>query len=197
MASETKIEYVPNTFFTEDGADGGVIKIISTSGFKVKADVIISADSLPSISLEVKRVLSKTTLIVGKTGNLLSRANLSAYKIALNASVFQPEQNRSDIPYEQHARAVYEEEPTMATRSVLVNELGNKITSSEDGIISGLDVNTINKMINVAHDDIEILSKNENGDPLSIVISNKGIKLFSIDMTYDQFGDIQRIRRIL
>ena len=196
LAIERKLEAIAPVSFTIDGGSNGLVTISSTENFKVKASVVISATSLPTLTLEVKRVLSATTMLVGPAGNINARSDLSIYTIASNPTVFQPEQDRPGIPFEQHERATYEEEPIMAKRVVIVDKLGNKITTNDDGSISGLDVNVINKLLNVPHDDIEIMARNENGDPLTIAVRNLGVQLFSLSLTYDYSGDLQRVRRV-
>jgi hypothetical protein len=124
VAFERKLRALGPIAFTADGASNGLVTISSTVKFKVKSSVVITATSLPDLVLEVKRVLSSTTLLVGPAGNILTRTNISLYTVALGAAIFQPEQDRPGIPTEQHQRAVFEEEPTLATRNVLVDPLG-------------------------------------------------------------------------
>ena len=70
-------------------------------------------------------------MIVGpQTGNINSFTNLSAYTLALSAQVFANEQRRPTITADEFERATYEEEPTVAKRTILVDEFGNKITTA-------------------------------------------------------------------
>jgi flagellin-like hook-associated protein FlgL len=125
MAVERKLTLVSPIAFTANGGSNGLVTVSSTYGFKVKAQVVISATGIPNQTFEIKRVLSKTQLLVGPGSNIKDRADLSAYVLGLNPTISQPEQDRPGIPFEQHARAVFEEEPTLANRTILVDRLGN------------------------------------------------------------------------
>lgn len=138
MAIERLLAKVSAVPFTSDGGVDGLISLPSTRGFKVKARVVLSANTLPNLDLEVKRVISSTQLRVGPKGDILARQDVSAYTTALNASIEQPEQNRPGIPTEQHERAVFEEEPTLAKRVIGVDEFGDFWT--EDNPFPVMDV---------------------------------------------------------
>jgi hypothetical protein len=124
---------LPQSFTTNGGTDG-TITVADASLFKVKQEVILKANTLSNLdTIEVKRVLSPTQLAVGpKSGNIDTRSDVSAYTVALNASIFANEQKRPSIPMEETVRAVYEEEPTVAQRSILVDKIGRKIDNVVD-----------------------------------------------------------------
>lgn len=124
MAIERLLRAVGPVLFTSNGGGNGLITVSSTKFFKVKAKVVITANSLPTLNLEIKRVISPTQMLVGPNGQIRQRTDISAYTTALLAKVEQPEQDRPGIPTEQHERAVYEEEPTLAKRVILVDEFG-------------------------------------------------------------------------
>lgn len=130
MANERRLDEVPVVLFTIAGGIDGTVTIPSTSGFKVKSSVVISATSLPNLTLEVKAVLSETILIVGLSGNINNRYDLSSYTTFLNSSIYQPSQDRPKVPKDDQDRATYESEPTLARRTILVDELGNLHTDA-------------------------------------------------------------------
>lgn len=140
MAIEKRLAAVSPQSFTSDGTSDGLVTVTDASLFKVKQKVIINANTLPNIStIEVKRVVDATQLYVGPvsssvpgSGSIDSRTNISAYTVALGANIFADEQPRPAIPNESIVRANYEEEPTVAERSVLVDKLGNKIDNVVD-----------------------------------------------------------------
>jgi hypothetical protein len=107
-----------------DGAADGLITISSTKKFKVKSSVVISATSLPNLTLEIKRVIDKTTFLVGPVGSINLRSDLSLYTVLLSASVTHYEQDRPKVPIDDQHRASWEAEPTLARRSILVDEWG-------------------------------------------------------------------------
>lgn len=131
---EKRLSAVPPQSFLADGTANGIITVADTRYFKVKQEVILSANSLPNLdTIEVKRVLSSTQLAVGpQKGNIDTRIDVSAYTVALSAAIFANEQKRPSIPSEEFNRAMYDEEPTVAMRSVIVDKFGNKIDNVVD-----------------------------------------------------------------
>ena len=124
---EKRFAAVPAQVFTANGGANGSVSIADTSLFKVKQQVIITATGQTNLELEVKKVVSPTSMIVGPTtGNINAFTDISAYTTALSASVSANEQKRPQISADDFERAVYEEEPTVAKRVILVDEFGNK-----------------------------------------------------------------------
>lgn len=116
--------------FTADGTSVGVVTIANTSLFKVKQRIILASGAEPNLELEVKQVLSPTTMVVGPvTGSITAVADISAYLVSDGANVFANQQKRPTIIADEFERAVYDEEPTVAKRVVLVDEFGNKYNS--------------------------------------------------------------------
>lgn len=124
MAIEKKWEAIPPRLFTFNGGTKGEIVIASTIDFKVKQKVIIKGSTLPGEQLEVKRVISEMVMLVGPVGSINARADISAYTLALGSTVEALEQDRANIPYQEHENAVYAEEPIVAKRQILVDRLG-------------------------------------------------------------------------
>ncbi len=144
MAYEKTLAAVPPQAFTADGTQFGVITIANTAGFKVKSEVVLNATGLPPLSLQIKRVLSPTQFIVGPNGAISPNnfKNISAYTVALGATVQAQEQNKINIPEIDHYKAIYEADPTVADRVVNVDQYGqfygsaNPLPVSFDGTIS-------------------------------------------------------------
>lgn len=128
MAMEKRFKAVPPQAFTADGTVVGQITINDTRFFKVKQVVILTANTQPNLELEVKRVLDDgETMFVGTIGkNIDERIDISAYTVALNAAIFANEQKRPSVPEQEIERLTYEEEPTVARRVVLVDQVGEK-----------------------------------------------------------------------
>lgn len=135
---------VPPQLFTVNGSPNGLVTVASTAGFKVKAQVVISATGFPNLTVECKRVISKTQLYVGALNkNINDRSvDLTDYSLANNAFIFQDEQARNTISPADILQAVYEQEPSVFIRTGLVDEFGNLYNESNpfpiefDGTIS-------------------------------------------------------------
>lgn len=126
---EKRLKSVPPQSFAADGTANGKITLANASTYKVKQQVFISANGLPNLELEVKHVESDTVLFVGpRNGSINTREDLSAYTTTLNAKIGANEQKRPSVPFEEINRAVYEEEPTVALRTIPVDRLGNPYT---------------------------------------------------------------------
>jgi hypothetical protein len=127
MSLEKRFAAVSAQVFTANGGTNGSISIADTRLFKVKQHVVISATGQINLELEVKKVIGPTSMIVGPiTGSINTFTDLSAYTTATTASVFANEQRRPTITADDFERAVYEEEPIVAKRVILVDEFGNK-----------------------------------------------------------------------
>lgn len=124
MAIERKWETIPPRTFVSDGTSTGQITLSSTSKLRVKQNIIVKATGEEALSLEIKRVLSKTQLLVGPTGAINLRSDLTLYTTAKAATLEAPEQFRPAIPDKEYDRAKFEEEPVVAERVYLVDEIG-------------------------------------------------------------------------
>jgi len=112
--------------FTADGGQYGQVTLTSTLDFKVKQTVNLRSSTQDSIKLEVKRIDSLTSMIVGpKTSDIDARTDLTAYLTADGADIRAPKQGRAAIPPLQWQNAVYAEEPMIAIRTAGVDEQGN------------------------------------------------------------------------
>lgn len=120
--------------FTADGTQFGIVTVADTAGLKTKQNVFISANTLPILNAQVKRVISKTQLIVGPINNRVDTSdffNISAYTVALSSSIAAAEQDRAvQIPDKDHYQAIYESDPIVADRVVLVDQYGNLYNST-------------------------------------------------------------------
>lgn len=148
---EKRLRAISPRLFLTDGGVNGEISIASTRPFKVKQEIILTASGLPNLELEIKSVDNPTQLFVGpRSGNITARTNISAYTVILGAAIFSNEQKRPSIPFEEVTRAVYDEEPTIANRSVLVDQDGEYIDTIEDGLgIRRLAVDTVLNVSNI------------------------------------------------
>lgn len=122
---------VPAQSFTGNGTAGGLITVANSSLFKHGQRVIVAATGQTNQELEIRRVLSATTFTVGPIGggpNAFS--DLSAFTVASGANVFSNEQPRPVVSADDVPRLTYDEEPTVASRMILVDKFGNRIDAS-------------------------------------------------------------------
>ena len=158
---EKRFAAVPPQFFTADGTASGLITIARDACilFKVKQKVILTANTLPNIELEIKEIDSNNNIYVGpKAGTLgapnsntgiSARTDISAYTVALSAAIMADEQKRPAIDNIEIVRATYEEEPTTAVRSILVDPCGdligpeNPLSVAFDGTVTIGDVSIV------------------------------------------------------
>src|ERR1700677_320158 len=138
---EKRFYAVPPQAFTADGTTDGVITIAANACilFKVKQKVILTASGLPNLALEIKEIDNEENIQVGpfaqKLGvpgantGITARTDISAYTLALGAIIFADEEKRPTIDNIEIVRATYEEEPTCATRSIMVDPCGDLITT--------------------------------------------------------------------
>lgn len=145
---EKRLPAVSVRAFTSDGNTLGRISTTQAQDFKVKQQVTLNSNTAGLIRLEVKRVESATVLYVGPISTPINaRSDISNYLLADSASIQADEQPRPNIPEQEIERLTYEEEPTVARRTVLVDALGNKYSDANplpvqvDGDINVGDIN--------------------------------------------------------
>lgn len=128
MALERKWLAVTATTLTADGSSVGTVTLTDTAGFRTKQLVFLASSAVQPAQFQVQEVLSKTQLVLGPIGPKVGRQNfsdVSAYLIADGASLGAPEQNKNNIPDKDHYAAIYESDPVVADRVILVDQYGN------------------------------------------------------------------------
>jgi hypothetical protein len=129
MAIEQRWAGVPPQAFIADGSSFGLITLADTAGFKVKQVAALIATGVPTLPVQIKRVISSTQLIVGSINNAQigqwPPLNISAYTVAGSATISAEQQPKSNIKPDDIEVATYEADPTVARRVVLVDQYGN------------------------------------------------------------------------
>lgn len=184
---EKRLAAVAPQAFIADGTDRGAITVADTRLFKVKQQVSLMASALPNLALEVKKILSPTLLIVGPCGPDINKTeDVSAYTVAALSFIFANEQKRPSIPLEEFMRAVYEEEPTVAIRSMLVDKYGYDYTATNrlpveatvNLTASKPSNHTIfNKLVTAANTEVSVILPDKTEIFTIMVRSNKAIRL--------------------
>jgi len=118
---------VAPTLFTSDGSTNGYINVVDTKGFRVKAQVVISATGQPDLTLQCKRVLSPTQMVVGPLNSSINNTqiDLSGYTLAAGAFIYQDQQARVTVAAVDIIQSVYEQEPVCSIRTTSIDQYGN------------------------------------------------------------------------
>ena len=158
------LEISPKSF-TADGTVLGFITISSTYRFKVGQSVIVKSSTQPDIKVKVQKVISETQLIVidvSESVTTRKKLDMSMYLLADAATIELLEDKRPVIDLHEIQRQVYEEEPTVALRSHLVDWLGRSYDKANpmqvelsDGSIS---IGTVNA-------ELEVQLSHKDNDP--------------------------------
>lgn len=69
------------------------------------------------------------------------------------------------------------------------------LTPNDDETKVGFDINTLNKLIDIPHDDIEVVQFTSDGDPEIIEIREGGNVKRTLTLTYNADGEFQRVVR--
>jgi hypothetical protein len=247
--------------FISNGDSEGNLSVSNALLFKVQQKVRLFSDTKPPLDVEIKRITSAQSIRVQRVGDQISNNqgfNISDFLLADNARISADEQDRPAIPPDSYNRAVYEEEPTVALRTIQVDELGNKYNlnnpfpvdlqptspipvvltdgsvnigtvnaeiemqlSSKDndpdsgdvhdsvrigdqnneatvekavvGTKAGLNVNSLNETFSRPFNKLTVLTKNDDGKPLTIRSSYLGTPVQLMTLIWDVDGDFQDV----
>ena len=130
MALEKRYFAVVAQDFTSNGGRYGQITVADASLFKVKQTALLHSTTQPHTKVQINRINSDTEIEVGEINKPISnRLDVSAFLVLESATIEIREQSKPNIPPEEITQAVYEQEPTVAMRSHLVDKLGNQYNS--------------------------------------------------------------------
>lgn len=181
---EKRFIAVPPQLFTADGTADGTFKVVYSGFFKVKQQIIIKSNTQgPTTDLEIKRITDVNTIEVGPKGKIDARADLTAFTVAGGATIFANEQHRPLIPQEEVIRAVYEEEPVVAYRVIGVDQNGNTVNWSEDGLVPQ------------EFDDV-ILTRDLDEDIIEAEFYLRGTEIRDLELTYNLAKSLIRVRKV-
>lgn len=165
MAIEQKWPMVSPQLLTADGGTEGEVHVASTAGFKVKQIVVLQAPTIAPMQVKVQRVISRTQIIVGPAGpavqgkqNMNTRVDVSMYTVVAGSFIFAAEQDKSKLKPDDILQALYDQEPTVGLRSVLIDQFG-------DYFDSVLDPNTgqrrlaVDATVNVEINNVQLFTK--------------------------------------
>lgn len=176
MAIERNWESVPAQTILANGTAEGFLQVSDPSLFKVKQKVKLFSDAVSPVFFVVNRVVPTGLYLGTPDKNIREYANLSIWLVSDNAKISAEEQVRSSIIPDAYNRAMYEEEPVVGQRSVLVDKLGRKIDSEvgDDGKVRlSTTANVTIDEINIGDIDVALdsMSPPNRPDPDNVMIT--------------------------
>jgi hypothetical protein len=145
MNTERQWAGIGPTNFTEDGLDTGIITVEDTACYKVKMKVVVFSDTLQDTALVINKILSRTQMKLGPIGGKITEhTDMSDFLISDRAKIRSvADQDRPSIPPADYERASYEEEPTMAKRTVSVDKYGEIYSENNRFPVSDKNIKTL------------------------------------------------------
>ncbi len=163
--SEKRFYAILPQAFTADGTSDGIITVADTYCWKVGQIVTVVSSASPPRRLKIKAVLSETIIKVGDIKTPIYKfIDVSDLLVADSAMIeliddsinsgSQASNRRPTIDLHEIQRQVYEEEPTIALRSHLVDFLGRSYCPDNrlpvDANVTITDLNaTLPKIVNI------------------------------------------------
>lgn len=136
MALEKRWLAVPAQAFLISGTAEGEARVSDSCMFHVGQRVVLSGPPQPSIELQIKRIIGPNLVFLGSPARgITDRTDISAY--LAGSTISAKEQPRPNIAPDDVIRAVYEEEPAVAMRSLLVDLCGDPISETNPLPIEG------------------------------------------------------------
>lgn len=127
---EKKLRAISPRLLTQNGTTDGVVKVADATLFKVEQEVDLKSSTQPVLPLAVKDIPDETTLVLGPRGKPLSfKTNVSLYLVADAATIEASTQVKPNVIEQDIIRSSFEEAPTTARRSFLVDILGRGYTT--------------------------------------------------------------------
>jgi hypothetical protein len=168
-----------------------IITLPTTRNLHTKQIITLRLNS-DAEEFEIKKVLNDTQIQVGKKN---APINSLENPVKFNGgSLEMHEQKRNEIGSEYVIRAVYDEEPAVALRTLLVTEFGEKVGFSLD--------NSGNARLKV---DAEVIKFNEiqvernftNEPNLAVVKYFSGeTEVKRLELSYDENGDLIKVKKV-
>lgn len=128
MAIEKTWPAVAPQALTADGTLDGTVQIQNAWLFRVGQEVLLKSNTQNPRVLKVKGIDFPSTIKLGLTGFGINQLeDLSNFLVSENSTISANKQGRPHISPDEVMRAVFDEEPSVALRSVLVDRYGNYV----------------------------------------------------------------------
>lgn len=180
MAIERRWEAIPEQSVLLDGDTSGFIAVTNPVDFKVKQFVQLKSNSVTTpVKYQVKRVIP-TGIYLGLEKSPIDKyADLSQFTVADNTKVYALEQERNSMGPEFVTRAVYQEEPAVALRTIGVDPFGTIVNWAEEGLVPH------------EFDDVQII-RDDEGDPIEVFFYLRTVLQRHLLIEYDLNKDVVR-----
>ena len=203
MALQTRLKKIAPIALTADGGARGEVTTASSCAFVLSQIVVLTATGIDPITLRVRRVPSEFTVELGPIdGDTKDRTDITAYTAILAAAIEANEQDRPIVPEQEIERHTFQDEPTVARRSFMVDCKGEGYRKDNPFPVQlsdgSIDIGTVNAELEVqlSHQDnvpdagdvadstqvgdgVEILEINPDG---SINVKVTGITVTTLDL---------------
>jgi hypothetical protein len=168
----------------QDGTNLGVVAVNGACLFKVGQKITLESSTQGKKRFKVNRVTSSTTLEVGPIdGEIRERSDISAFTVADSANIHMHEQPRPVIELNRIRRIIYEEEPVMAHRNILVDKCGQFYTTQNPMPVQlsdgSIDIGTVNAELEVQLSHID--NYPDVGDVADSVQVGDGVEILQIN----------------
>lgn len=152
--SERKFYRIEPLALTSNGTIDGIVKVSNTYAIKVGQKVTIRSNTQQPRVLKVKGVLSETDILIGAFDTPITKGtDLTDFLVTDSAEVVVPEQKRPAIDPVDIQGMVFDEEPTIALRSHLVDWLGRSYEMNNPMPVQlsdgSIDIGTVNAQIEI------------------------------------------------
>jgi hypothetical protein len=175
-----------SVFLSPISVANSVITVSDTFGLHPKAPIQLKDLAGNVQDFEIKRVLNDTQIQIGNIGNGITGPFLNPVQFD-GGSLQMGEVNRNKFGSELVLRAVYQEEPALALRNLLVNKYGAAIDTSigVDGKISlKVDAGLQNQDPLPYTDDVKIVY-GSNGKASQYQFYLATVLKYTVDVTYN------------
>lgn len=183
LMSEKRFYTLPDSLFTADGTDKGLVTVESTFPYKVGMMISLSSSTKGPTLFKIKRIISETQMYVGDKGtNIVTYSDVSTFTVAEGATVSFSEQERPVINLNEIQRQVYAEEPTIALRTFPVDALGRGFTVDNPF--------PIEEATNSKDYDKIYITRDLDKDITKVVYQKLGTTIRTFDLAYDIDKDL-------
>jgi len=191
MANEKRWEMVPPRAFTANGTLDGIITVADASGFFAKQVVTIKSNTQIAINAEV-RVVTPTTIQVGAIGsNFSTYLDIEDFLVVDNSSIEASEQIKTAIKPDNILQAIYERDPAVAIRALLVDKFGGKYDTNNP-----MPTINVGDVVHSDWDDLILTRDSNTQDITNATWLLNGNVVESLDLIYDENENVIEVKKV-